>query len=175
VKCFSLRISVLAGSKDGNTEECGTLSTGKCSRAKPVLSTPAPALLTLQLDLHICERINSADPAVVCFTIAWIDPSSKLGGYSGHSDGRQLTPSMAVSSCISAFSPRVPYVFKSWSGGVAVSCRWDLWILDPWPRFEPDNFRMADALPLLQNVNDFAANCAQNVLCPSPLLRPLQT
>jgi len=82
---------------------------------------------------------------------------------------------MAISSRISALPPRTPYVFMSWSGAVAVSCRQeDLWIFDPWPRFEPDNFRTADALPLLQNVNDFAANCAQNVLFPSPLVRPLQ-
>ena len=35
---------------------------------KPVLSTPALALLTLQLDQHVCERMNSAEPAVVYFS-----------------------------------------------------------------------------------------------------------
>jgi hypothetical protein len=57
------------------TDECGTVSSrgaGSWYRrvlaCKPVLSTPALALLTLQLGLHICERIYSAEPAVVYFS-----------------------------------------------------------------------------------------------------------
>jgi hypothetical protein len=166
VKCFSLRVSVDEGSKDGNKDECGTVSTWECSCAKPVLSTPTIALLTVQQDLHICEHINSADPAVVYFSP--LLESIRLR----NSEGTAATQ-MAVSVLHPwpSLVALVLYLYvphTSSSVGVALSCRQeDLWILDPWPRFEPDNFRMADALHLLQNVNGFAANSAQNVFCPS--------
>ena len=65
---FVFRSSVYAGNNGGNANECGAVNRRGAASKQSVLSAPTLALLTLQVGLHICQRIISAEPSVLYFS-----------------------------------------------------------------------------------------------------------